>query len=112
MKQSLKFNEALKLFSNKVVIPPGLEDLVEDYARSIKTDLIILRESIEHTNFDKIENIIHKLKGTAESYGFSVVDSTLNMIKNFLQEIRNEDALILCDKLIQYVEDFLCEQDV
>lgn len=106
MKELLNFNDAIKLFSEKVTVPSELEDIIISYANNVLSDLRILKDAIKDMEMEKSEKIIHKLTGTAESYGFNVVDSILRTIKALLQEGEFISALDLCDRLVKYVDDF------
>lgn len=112
MKQSSEIIDVMKLFSQKVTIPPGLEDLVGDYARNIMIDLIILEKSIKNQEIENPKKIIHKLKGTAKSYGFNTVDSILVIMQRLMQEGKSKEMLLLSNKLVKYVEDFLRDQKI
>lgn len=68
---------------SKIIInvDPDLEDLVPAYFENRKLELASLKSSFISQNWAEIQNIGHKLKGNAASYGFE----TLTELGAFLE---------------------------
>ena len=52
-------------------VDEDLRDLLPGYLTNRKKELVTLRQALEQGDFQVIENIGHKLRGNAESYGFT-----------------------------------------
>jgi HPt (histidine-containing phosphotransfer) domain-containing protein len=90
----------------KVKIPKDLMDIAPGYLERRKADLGLLKDALTRNDFEFIENRSHKTKGTAAGYGFSElteiayalemaaktnnhekIESVLNQMKTYLQDI-------------------------
>jgi PAS domain S-box-containing protein len=67
--------EAIKANSGtlEIVIDPDLEDLIPDYVANRRKEVLDLIAALERKDFNHIQAVGHKLRGSAGSYGFEAL---------------------------------------
>lgn len=99
-------NNILALLNNEVEVPDGLWPIMERYIENLMNDLNALSSSIESHNREKAREVIHKIRGTANSFGFEVVDTFMEEISEQLAKEDYQEARELKLKIQEYVSNF------
>lgn len=86
------------------------ETILAGYLISLKGQFVEVREAIEAQDKEKLGKLAHKIYGTAESYGLSVVGKIFKDIHYFYDELGSTGLINLIEQLSDYlnrVEDVL-----
>jgi len=88
-----------------VKVPGILLDLIPQYLANRRAEVIILMDAIALEDFSIIQNIGHKLKGNAGSYGFS----KLTILGSTLEKAGQQRDLELAKKSISDYSEYLSD---
>jgi hypothetical protein len=55
------------------LVPPPLRHLIAGFLKSREEDLVLLENFYSHKDFDGVEMMGHRLKGTGHGYGFTII---------------------------------------
>ncbi|MFQ6037404.1 MAG: response regulator [Candidatus Aminicenantales bacterium] len=91
------------LEASKIQLDESIRSLVPDYIRNRKKDLHRLREALETQDYDTIEDLGHKMKGSGRCYGFD----RLSSLGHLLETHAREKAVDHIEKAITNLEKYL-----
>lgn len=96
-----------------IVYHRGLNDLIPKYLISLSKDVKIMREALSCKDVEQLRLTLHKLKGSALSFGFLVVDELVEALRARVHQ--NEwtdfsDILTLFEKYILNCQDHLAKE--
>uniref|UniRef100_A0A7C4Y6M7 Response regulator n=1 Tax=candidate division WOR-3 bacterium TaxID=2052148 RepID=A0A7C4Y6M7_UNCW3 len=95
-----------KEMSKKIIvyIDPEIKDLVPDFLKNRGEDLKSLYIALEKEDYENIQKIGHKMKGSGGSYGFDGLTEIGGSLEQAAKEKKIEDIKIWIDKLSFYLE--------
>jgi HPt (histidine-containing phosphotransfer) domain-containing protein len=88
-----------------VKVPGILLDLIPQYLANRRAEVILLTDAVALEDFSIIQNIGHKLKGNAGSYGFS----KLTLLGSILEKAGQQRDLALAKKSISDYSEYLSD---
>ncbi|GEM_PF-6606018 len=91
-----------KVSKNRV---SSINELIPLYLENVHLYLVTLRRALDEENFDEIENIGHKMKGSGKSFGFERISELGKEIEERSRE-KNKNTL---RKLAKSMEDYLSD---
>ena len=59
----------------RIHVDPDLQDLIPDYLKSRKNDLLVYQQALEKGDFDSIGVLGHSMKGSGGGYGIDDLSS-------------------------------------
>jgi CheY-like chemotaxis protein len=77
---------------NEINLDKSILPLVPDYLEDRKQDIQKIKHALENRNFDEIEDVGHKMKGSGKCYGFEKISMFGHRIEIFAKE-RNVDEI-------------------
>lgn len=88
-------------FTSPVVIKidEDLIDLIPDYISKRHGEVHLLKEALEKSEFDKIRELAHKLRGSAGSYGFDQLSEIGQVIE---ENCKDENFVVIRQAIGQY----------
>ncbi|WP_143422997.1 Hpt domain-containing protein [Halarsenatibacter silvermanii] len=75
-----------------VNVDKDLKDLIPMFMENRSSDIGNFKEMLKNDNFDEIEELAHKIKGSGGSYGFDRMTELAREIEK-AAECRNEDRI-------------------
>lgn len=89
----------------KIIIQadPDTQDLVPGYLEKRQQDIVILKEALSAQNYELIQDLGHRMKGTGEGYGFEGITRFGAAIENGAKSKNN----VLIEKGIEDLVDYL-----
>ena len=91
-----------------VKVPGILLDLIPQYLANRRAEIILLKDAVALEDFSMIQNIGHKLKGNAGSYGFS----RLTELGSTLEKAGQQRDLDTAKKSVTAYSDYLSDVHV
>lgn len=90
---------------NKIIIKmdPDIAEIIPEYLEMRRAELPQIKIVIANKDLKKLQSIVHKIIGTAASYGFS----ELGRIAEEIEEAAAINDLIKIEKLFSEWEDYL-----
>jgi CheY-like chemotaxis protein/HPt (histidine-containing phosphotransfer) domain-containing protein len=76
-------NKSLTKFPNKL---SEFEQLIQNYRLSFKDKLEVIQAAIAHDDWEKIKSLMHKLKGSAGSYGFPQLSDFAVLVEEHIDQ--------------------------
>ncbi len=86
--------EAETLHLDKAILP-----LIPEYIKNRKKDILKIRDALEQREYDEIEDLGHKMKGSGKCYGFEKISMLGHRIelsakqKNTIEIVRSTDEM-------------------
>jgi HPt (histidine-containing phosphotransfer) domain-containing protein len=87
----------------KIEISNELQDLIPIFKEETEKNLNLLKEAIYNKDFEKIQFISHKIKGSCGSYGFDKVSKLAKQIEENSKTIKSiEEINKIFNELLDY----------
>lgn len=86
------------------------ERLIEDYKASFGTKISDIQSAVEQQNWNEVQQLMHKLKGSAGSYGFDRISELAKQVEDNLTQQQSEDATASLTQLIELMRDTRAEK--
>ncbi len=100
MEVSLK----IPTFENrKVFVDISFADIVPWFIDNRKQDIKRIREFVEVSDFDQIQRMGHRWKGTCASYGFEQLSRTGELLESCSVSQKREEILKLLEQVTEYI---------
>ena len=93
---------------NRVRVDPDIKDLIPDYLKNRRDDLLVYQKSLETGDFDLIGVLGHSMKGSGGTYGF---DDLSNIGRAIEKAAKNRDKKSVHQSIIA-LADFLGNLEV
>ena len=87
-----------------VEIDPELADLIPGYLSARRAEIPRLEEALHRQDFDLIESLGHKMRGTGASYGFSNLSELGLALEEAAQRQAQDKIHAAISQLRQYLE--------
>jgi CheY-like chemotaxis protein len=87
----------------KIVLDETLLPLIPEYLQSRKEDLEKIKEALENRDYNKIEDLGHKMKGSGKCYGFEMISTLGHRIELSARERKPSEI----EKSIGQMKDYL-----
>ena len=100
----MALNVGSPAFDNKkVYVDASFADIVPWFLDNRKEDIKRVREFVEVSDFDQIQRMGHRWKGTCASYGFQKLSEAGELIEDLSAHQNKEEILNLLDRTEEYV---------
>lgn len=76
---------------NRVRVDPDIKDLIPDYLKNRRDDLLVYQKALETGDFDSIGVLGHSMKGSGGTYGFDELSNIGRAIEKAAQ-IRDKES--------------------
>jgi HPt (histidine-containing phosphotransfer) domain-containing protein len=87
----------------KIEISNELQDLIPIFKEETEKNLNLLKEAIYNKDFEKIQFISHKIKGSSGSYGFDKISKLAKQIEENSKTIKSiEEINKIFNELLDY----------
>ncbi len=86
-----------------VTVDPDLEELIPSFMKKMGANLTILEESIRKNDFEEARAMAHRLKGSSNVYGFTVIGGMCEAIENSVKAKDSEKAIGYLEPLKDYL---------
>lgn len=83
---------------------PEFAQLIENYRLSFKDKLAVIKEAIEQKNWAQVGSLMHKLKGSAGSYGFQELSDLAILAEQYIDSGKSHDAKEILNTLQQRMQ--------
>ena len=89
----------------KIIIQadPDTQDLVPGYLEKRQQDVAVLKDALKKQNYESIQDLGHRMKGTGEGYGFQGITQAGAEIEDGAKSKNN----VLIEKGIENLADYL-----
>lgn len=87
-----------------IVVDPELMGLLPEYLENRKHDLETLRGAVERRDFRTVQDIGHKIRGHATSYGFKPLSNICAMLERAAADKKLEIIVSLLNEYRDYIE--------
>lgn len=93
----------------KVIIDKDLEDLIPGYLENRKKDIVSIENALPKNNFDEIQNLGHRMKGSGGGYGFQEITEIGKTIEDAAKEKNTTQIKNSLDQLKDYLNNIEIE---
>lgn len=87
----------------KVLVDDSFSDIVPWFLDNRKEDLKRVKDFVEVSDFDQIQRMGHRWKGTCASYGFLELSKAGELLEDLSVSKNNEEILKLLDEAREYI---------
>jgi CheY-like chemotaxis protein len=81
-----KHVERVRIQTEEIQLDESIMPLIPEYIANRKEDVQRIRFALEKQNFDAIEDLGHKMKGSGKCYGFEKISMLGHRIENFARQ--------------------------
>lgn len=89
--------------NKKVFVDVSFADIVPWFLDNRKEDVKRVREFVEVSDFDQIQRMGHRWKGTCASYGFQKLSEAGELLEDLSAHQNKEEILNLLDRTEEYI---------
>jgi HPt (histidine-containing phosphotransfer) domain-containing protein len=75
----------------KIILDETLLPLIPEYLQNRKEDIRKIKEALDNKDFDKIEDLGHKMKGSGKCYGFEKISMLGHQIEVSAKERKTRE---------------------
>jgi CheY-like chemotaxis protein len=93
-----------KIEMEKILLP-----LIPEYLQNRKKDVKKIKEALEKKNFNEIEDLGHKMKGSGKCYGFEKISTLGHQIEISAKERRTQEIKRSIDQMQDYLAHLIYE---
>lgn len=87
-----------------VRVDPDIEDLVPAYLENRANEHVLFTRFVDMADFEKIQNLAHKIRGTAGAYGFKELSVIAATVESLAKQKDVEKIRFELDHFKQYLE--------
>lgn len=87
----------------KVYVDESFSDIVPWFLDNRKEDIKRVKEFVDVSDFDQIQRMGHRWKGTCASYGFQKLSEAGELLEELAARKNKEEILQLLDRASEYV---------
>jgi HPt (histidine-containing phosphotransfer) domain-containing protein len=91
--------------NKKVFVDASFSDIVPWFLNNRKEDVKKVREFLNVSDFEQIQRMGHRWKGTCASYGFEKLSEAGERFEELSAKKQNEEILHLLDQTDQYIDE-------
>lgn len=99
----------IKELEKPIKIPPGLEDIMDEYVLLLKGNIQRLHDCVLNKDIEEIRKVVHKVRGTAATYGFNVVDASMVLTKDLTLQNDFDELEKLTTQLLSFIDNVKME---
>ncbi len=88
----------------KLVIDKDLEDLVPGYVESIISDLRLILQALEESDFETAKTLSHRMKGSGGGYGIQRISDSGLIMEKASSDKNSELVRQETESLIHYLQ--------
>jgi CheY-like chemotaxis protein len=95
--RTANFNE------EKIILDEAILPLIPEYLQNRKDDVRKIKEALDNKDFNKIEDLGHKMKGSGKCYGFEKISTLGHRIERSARERKTREIERSLDQMQDYL---------
>jgi response regulator RpfG family c-di-GMP phosphodiesterase len=88
----------------RVLVEQGMQEMVPRYLNTRRAEIPLYRKALEDGNFEVIENLGHKTKGTGAGYGFQMLTDLGDALESAAKCVDAAKIQVKIDELARYLD--------